>query len=95
MTLIMPEPDRQPGMSDPALILAFVRDNIPHAGPATVLHTIDRLHDRLRILREREMPADDIREALALCAARRTELAADGGETGTAASPCSVDIRDV
>jgi hypothetical protein len=76
--LILPEPDRDPPPSDPALILAFVADNIPHAGMETVLRTEDRLHDRLRILREREQPADDIRTALALCAARRTELQADG-----------------
>ena len=94
MTLILPEPERQPGMSDPALILAFVRDNIPHAGPDTVARTIDRLHDRLRILREREQPADPIREALSLCEARRVELLADGLQAGTAASPCFVDLRN-
>lgn len=79
MTLILPEPDRDPPPSDPALILAFVADNIAFAGMATVLRTEDRLHDRLRILREREMPADDIREALRLCAARRREINDDNG----------------
>jgi hypothetical protein len=94
MTLILPEPDRDPPPSDPALILAFVADNIAFAGMATVLRTEDRLHERLRILREREQPADDIRTALALCAARRTELA-DDCQAGTAASPCFVDLKDV
>jgi hypothetical protein len=87
--LILPEPDRQPGISDPALILAFVKDNIPHADLATVARTIDRLHDRLRILREREQPADPIREALALCEARRVELLADGLQARGAHSPHS------
>ncbi len=87
--LILPEPDRDPPPSDPALILAFVRDNIPHAGMATVLRTEDRLHNRLRILREREQSCDEIRDALALCAERRTELAADGGEACGAHPPRS------
>lgn len=83
--LTLPEPDRAP--NDPGMILAFVRDNIPHAGLLTITKVEDRLHDRLRILREREQPCDEIREALALCAARRTELAAEGGEARRALTP--------
>jgi hypothetical protein len=76
----LPDTEREPPAADPAAILAFVADNIGHAGMPTLLKVEDRLHTRLRILRERQLPADEIREALALCAARRTELAAYGGE---------------
>lgn len=86
MTLILPEPDRDPPAADPAAILAFVADNIAHAGMPTLAKVEDRLHNRLRILREREQPCDEIREALALCAARRTELAADGCQAREAQS---------
>jgi hypothetical protein len=92
--LIIPDlGERERGVSDPSLILAFVADNIPHAGLATVLRVEDRLHDRLRILREREQPCDEIRDALALCAARRAELAAAGNEASGAPSPHSKEDR--
>lgn len=80
MMFNLPEIERDPPAADPAAILAFVTDNIAHAGMATLLKVEDRLHTRLRILRERELPADEIREALALCAVRRTEIAALGGD---------------
>ena len=86
--LILPD-QRDQAPTNPELILAFVRDNIPHAGPATVARTIDRLHERLRILREREQPCDLIRDALALCEARRVELEADGLQARGAHSPQS------
>jgi hypothetical protein len=37
----------------------------------------DRLHKRLALLRDREAPNDTERNALALCAERREEIAAD------------------
>lgn len=59
------------------IALAFVADQLPHADLATVARVEDRLHNRLRILREQERPCDDIRAALAACHARRTQLAAE------------------
>lgn len=73
--------------STPRMQLDFTRDMIGHASLADIARVEDRLHDRLRILREREQPCDEIREALALCAARRTELAAEGGEARGALTP--------
>lgn len=93
MTLILPPDSDAP--SNPAIILAFVRDNIGHADIRGVCHVEDSLHDRLRILRERERPADLIRAALVLCAERRAELTRPAGQAGTAASPCFVDLKDV
>ena len=47
------------------------------------------LHGALERARRRETPADWIRDGLALCAARRAELAAEGGEARGAHSPQS------
>lgn len=71
MSLGLPEQPHHPGM-----ILAAVQDTVGHADLALVASIEERLHNRLRILREREQPADEIREALALCAERRAELSA-------------------
>lgn len=76
MALTLPDAEQAP--SSPEMILAFVRDNIATTGTDRLTLIESRLHDRLRILREREQPADLIREALALCAERRTELASNG-----------------
>lgn len=57
------------------IVLSLVTDQIPHADLAAVTRIEDRLHDRLRILREQERPADDARLALALCYARRRQIA--------------------
>lgn len=83
MTLLLPIDDIP---SSPQVILAFVAEQLPHADAAAIARVEDRLHDRLRILREREQPCDPIRDALALCALRRQELAADGGEGAPGAS---------
>lgn len=94
MTLILPEQPDSP--SNPAVIFAFVADHVRDITTAAELARVeDRLHDRLRILREREQPADLIRDALALCAARRIELSATSAQPGTAGSPCSVDLKDM
>lgn len=85
MTLILPPDSDAP--SNPATILAFVRDNIGHADIRGVCRVEDSLHDRLRILREREQPADLIRDALVLCAERRKELTAEGGRSASGAFP--------
>jgi hypothetical protein len=47
------------------------------------------LHGALERARRREAPADWIRDGLALCAARRSELITEGGETarGVSAHP--------
>ena len=86
MTLIIP-PDHIDTPNAPAVILSFVTDHVRD------LHTIeavarveDRLHDRLRILREREQPCDPIRDALALCAERRAELSGEAAQARVALS---------
>lgn len=75
MSLGLPAQPEHPGM-----ILAAVQDTIDRADPVLIRRIEERLHDRLRILRERELPADEIREALALCHARRTQLSAPSAQ---------------
>lgn len=58
-------------------LLDMVRDQIAHADLSSIAALEARLHDRLRITREREDPADPVREALSLCHARRSQLAAE------------------
>ena len=48
--------------------------------PNCVARIEQHLHAALDRARAREMPVDWIRDALARCAERRTELAAEGGE---------------
>lgn len=75
MTLILPERDDAP--SSPEMIHAFVADHVRDLHTIAAISRVeDRLHDRLRILREREQPCDRIRDALVLCADRRRELSA-------------------
>ena len=94
MTLILPDAPDSP--SNPAVIYAFVADHVRDlATIREVANVEDRLHDRLRILREREQPADLIRDALVLCANRRREIDAASVAAGMAASPCAVDLRTV
>lgn len=75
--------------SHPAVILSFVRDHIGGADLRRVCQVEDRLHDRLRILREREQPCEPIRQALVLCADRRREIDAASVSARSALSgPC-------
>jgi len=54
--------------------------------PENIARVETFLHGALERARRREAPADWIRDGLALCAARRTELAAEGGEARAAQS---------
>lgn len=47
------------------LVLALIEDQIVHADLSGVAAAEERLHERLRIRREREQPCDDVRLALA------------------------------
>lgn len=93
MSLILPEA-RDDAPSSPEFILAFVRDHIPHADIAGICRVEGRLHDRLRILREREQPCDLIRDALVLCANRRRELTCPAEQPRLGGSE-AVDLRTV
>jgi hypothetical protein len=94
MTLILPDAPDSP--SNPAVIYAFVADHVRDLTTVAAIASVeDRLHDRLRILREREQSCDLIRDALVLCADRRREIDAASVAAGMAASPCVVDLRDV
>lgn len=57
--------------------VALIIDGIGHADAATVARAEDYLHRRIAARRERDMPIDDIRDALALCHARRCALMAE------------------
>lgn len=65
--------------SNPLVIYAFVQDHVQDIDLAGLARVEDRLHDRLRILREREQDPELIRQALVLCANRRREITAEGG----------------
>lgn len=94
MTLILPDAPDSP--SNPTMIYAFVADHVRDLATIRDVAAVeDRLHDRLRILREREQSCDLIRDALVLCADRRREIDAASVAAGTAASPCAVALKDV
>lgn len=93
MTLILPDAPDSP--SNPAMIYAFVADHVRDLDTIGAIARVeDRLHDRLRILREREQPCDLIRDALVLCADRRRELTAEGGKPSPDGIR-AVDLRTV
>ena len=87
MSLDLPPPDRDQSPTDPAMILAFVRDCVGYCDIPDIHKIEARLYERLRILREREQPCDDIRAALALCEARRLQLLPEGLQARGALSP--------
>lgn len=81
MTLIFPAPDPYgDGLAlTAAMRLEVVTDGLRDATLPLVGRIEEHLHAALARARAREMPVDWIRDALARCAERRTELAAEGG----------------
>lgn len=90
MTLTLPQPD--PYGDGLQLTAAARLDAVAMAvancwTAANVARVETFLHGALERARRREAPADWIRDALALCAARRAELTAEGGQARGAHSP--------
>lgn len=93
MTLTLPQPD--PYGDGTHLTPQMRGDQVADAlalatDPRAVARIEDHLHAALERARAREVPADWLRDALAQCAARRTELAADGRQARAAHSAHSV-----
>lgn len=76
----LPEPAHIDAPNSPAVIYAFVVDHVRDLWTiADISRVEDNLHNRLRLLREREQDPSLIRDALVLCADRRREITAPGG----------------
>lgn len=93
MTLNLPQPDPYGDGTHmtPQMRSEQVADALALATePRAIARIEEHLHAALDRARAREVPVDWLRDALAQCAVRRTELAADGGQARAAHSAHSV-----